>query len=155
MPSALKACLVVAAILASVTIVFFGIAWFWWSRHGQEVIRMSGQAREEGLRLGRTTSEQGCLAAAIERHRQRPGFQEQVANNLFLSGCLSAAAPTTGFCDGVPSSSEMIASARWRAARCSEADFSDNRCQQLFGTVQGHCDSRARLPRGTPTASGR
>ena len=115
---------------------------------------MGGEGRDEGLRLGQTTSEQGCLTAAIERHRQRPGFQEAVANNLFLNACFSAAARTTGFCDGVPSNAELIASARWRAARCIEAGFSDGLCQQLFAEVQRHCDARARLPPGTPAATG-
>lgn len=63
---------------------------------------------------------------------------------VFTERCMQGAAATPGFCDGVPPQSDIMASATWAAAQCTQLGRAqDSRCTSLLQTVQRAC---ARVP---------
>ncbi len=69
----------------------------------------------------------------------------QISTQIFLGTCLQHSEPTPGFCDGIPSRSEMsigeiMKSANWASNKCAEAGLkNDQGCQRLFSAVREHC----------------
>ncbi|HEV2913696.1 MAG TPA: hypothetical protein VGX92_10495 [Pyrinomonadaceae bacterium] len=141
MPTWLKALLIISLCVVLLIIGAVGLGAYWFTKHKDELLKSAQSARAEGVELGRKTDNQGCLSEALRRHREHPGFSDAIANNLFLNGCLDASRPTTGFCDGVPRSTEFIESTRWAVRKCTEENLSDSYCGQIFTQVQKYCDT--------------
>lgn len=60
--------------------------------------------------------------------------------SVFIERCLDSCAPTPGFCDGVPSPVEIMASAQWATAQCRELGRAqDSHCSTLLQAVQRAC----------------
>jgi hypothetical protein len=141
MSNAIKIVLAIVAvgILAVAAIVGGGV--YWWSRHGQEYISSVRESVKEGMQAGQTLDSDQCVADAVKRHRQDPGFGTAVKTRLFLTGCLKTAEPVDGFCDEVPRTTEFRESIRWQLAQCQAYGLSDSYCGQLFSEVQKYCDA--------------
>lgn len=137
----IKALLISAVCFVLLIIAGVGFGVYWFSKHKNELIETGMNARKEGAEFGKKTDDQGCLAEGLRRHRERQGFSDAILNNLFLAGCFDTARPTATFCEGVPRSSEIIESARWRVKKCTDENLSDNYCANLYAEVQKYCDS--------------
>ncbi len=143
----IKALLISGVCLVLLIIAAIGLGAYWLSRHKNEILESGMNARKEGAEFGRRTDDHGCLAEGLRRHREHHGFSDAILNNLFLSGCLDATRPTEDFCEGVPRSSEMMESIRWRLKKCTDENLSDSYCGNLFAEVQKHCDSDKARPK--------
>lgn len=123
-----------------------GGAWWLWHRFGDRLVGAGKEAMETGRREGAELDETGCMAAAIERHRNdwRISLASSIPNNLRLSACLEASVVSDGFCDGVPSNDNVLQLAVWVAGRCNSLGFSDPYCNQLFQQVANYCSSPKR-----------
>ena len=54
---------------------------------------------------------------------------------------MESANPIAVFCDGVPATSEILESSRWRIEQCDAQGHSGNtQCAQFFSAVQEHCE---------------
>lgn len=143
MPRWLKITLVVGLVLAFVCAGAAGVGVYLWRRHGRGLLEGGQQGFGEGREFGRTSNSRGCLTEAVERHRRAASFGELFAVNLFLRGCLDAAAPTEGFCEGVPRPLEIVRTAEWGREQCHAHGLSvERQCGQLFAQVQQYCAAR-------------
>jgi hypothetical protein len=96
-------------------------------------------AIEEGRKFGESATQDACLDEAL-RQAEGKGPFGSIGPNLFLAGCLRSAQESNGFCDDVPPTGEIMASATWRGGRCAEAGRpNDQACVQLMSSVQRHC----------------
>lgn len=146
MSAAVKVILIIVACFVLLGVLAVGAGIYWWTQYGSEYVRSAGQERQNGTVFGRRTNQEGCLAEAISRYKQSPGFSGAVGTRLFLDGCLENARPSPGFCDGVPGQTEFRRAAQWQQERCAQAGITgDSFCPQLFTQVQIFCatsDSR-------------
>ena len=144
MPRWLQALLIVCAVLV---LLCAGALWasvYFWQKHGRGFVESGQETFRDGQEFGRRADSRGCLTEAVERHRRAASFNELFRTNLFLRGCLDAAAPTPGFCDGVPGQLEFVKTGQWVNEECRRHGLSlERQCQQLFGQVQQHCARRA------------
>lgn len=146
----IKALLIISICFVLLIVGVVGFGAYWLSTHKDELIRSAESARADGAAFGRRTDNQGCLTEVLRRHKEHHGFSDAILNNLFISGCLDASRPTSGFCDGVPKTSEMTASVSWRLKKCTDAGLSDSYCGNLFGEVQKYCESDKAKSASTP-----
>jgi hypothetical protein len=137
----IKAILIFSVCVVLLIIAVVGLGAYWWTKHKDELVERGLNTRKEGAEFGKKTDDAGCLAEGLRRHRAHHGFSDAILNNLFLGGCFEAARPTSGFCDGVPQTKEMMESVRWRLKKCTDEGLSDSYCGNLFGEVQKYCES--------------
>ena len=99
---------------------------------------------DEGQRFGEGTDQDGCLAEATRRVRAECGAIGPVCEtkiSMFLRVCLDYAAPVDGFCNGVPSSSDIVESTSWAIRECGLGDSaSGSRCTRQMQTKQRFCE---------------
>lgn len=140
MPRWLKITLVVGVVVAALCAAAVVLGVYLWRQHGRGLVEGGQQSFGEGREFGRTSNTRGCLTEAVERHRRAATFGDLFGVNLFLRGCLDAAAPTEGFCDGVPRPLEFVRTAQWGQEQCHAHGLSvEKQCGQLFAQVQQYC----------------
>lgn len=143
----LKITLAVGLVLALLCVAAVGVGVYLWRQHGRGFVAGGQQSFGEGRDFGRTSNSRGCLTEAVERHRRAASFGELFGVNLFLRGCLDAAAPTEGFCDTVPGPLEFTRTAQWGQEQCRAHGLSvEKQCGQLFAQVQQYCAARPNAP---------
>jgi hypothetical protein len=150
----IKVMLICSVCFVLLIVAAVGLGAYWLSKHKNELLESGMSARREGAEFGRKSDDQGCLAEGLRRHRERHGFGDAILNNLFLNGCFETTRPTGTFCEGVPRSSEMMESIRWRIKKCADERLSDSYCGNLFAEVQKYCDSdkaHSKSPSQTPS----
>jgi hypothetical protein len=140
----MKVLLVVGVVLAVLCAGAYGLGLYLWRQHGRAFADGGQEAFKEGRAFAESTSSQGCLDEAVERHRRASSFGEMFRVNLFLRSCLDAATPTPGFCDAVPGQFEFVRMMQWSQEQCRQHGLSvEKQCVQLFSQVQYHCLTRA------------
>jgi len=138
-----RAVLLLLGFVALMVLVMAGIGAWWWSHNGREWKAGFDGGIKEGMAFGKGTDQDGCLAAAFERHRtQPPEAQIGVRNASFLNGCLSVAKPVPNFCDGVPMGWNALAAQRWSERRCADKGIAGNFCPTTLGAVIQVCDQK-------------
>ena len=145
----MKAFVRVLLIMGGLVFVFClvgaGLLWYWWSHNGRELLEQGQSSIAAGQATGAGTDQQGCLDGALAKLPENTRFSAQLSNTLFLSGCLPAAQPTPGFCDGVPPNGEVMNSVRWRLEKCKDRPQPESQpCGQLYGEVQKFCSRKDR-----------
>ena len=129
----------VATVIITVIFVFVGAVvggYLYWLKQNKAGLQ---QARDAGLRLGKTMDDNGCWQEAVKRQKDTKDFGASLKNNSFLLACLAAASNPPNFCDGVPLPGQMIDSITWTSQRCSQLDLSQSDCQGLLRTLQTYC----------------
>ncbi len=61
------------------------------------------------------------------------------AERIFLENCLNASRPTTGLCDSVPTTREILREASWAARQCHDRRFQDLYCSGLLQELADYC----------------
>lgn len=144
MPRWVKALLAVGVVLVLLCAGALLLGVYFWQKHGRGFVESGQEAFRDGQEFGGRTDSRGCLTEAVERHRRTASFNELFRINLFLRGCLDAAAPTPGFCDAVPGQLEFAKTGHWVNEECRRHGLSaEGQCRQLFSQVQQHCAQRA------------
>lgn len=106
-----------------------------------------GELREEGRvvmaeaeEFGRGRPSSACMDEAFSRLDACDGVMCEATTGAWLEACLCASTRPTGFCDGVPPESEIMASARYRIAACRARGARDEQaCGRLLASVQRVC----------------
>ena len=96
----------------------------------------------EGEAFGATTSQDGCVDEGLRRLDACGDLEVmcQAMNTVWTQACLGSAAPVAGFCDGVPSTDDIMETATWRTSRCIDEGYAeDTRCQNIVSAIQEHC----------------
>lgn len=141
-----RAALIGCGVLLVLTILGALGVWWAWDRYGPGIQEASAAAAAEGQAVGRQTDEAGCVAAIRERAGEAPSMQEMVAMTGFGEGCLRAAEPTPGLCEGVPEATSIMAAARWPQERCTAEGDATQGCVLAMQSVMRYC--QAGRPKG-------
>jgi hypothetical protein len=121
-------------------IIIVGGVVFWIYQNKDRIVHSAEQVVKEGKEFGEKTSNEGCVQEALSRNKRDNSFTGKISTQGFLTVCLQASQPSTGFCEGVPAQKEILKSANWMLKKCADAGLrSDQGCQQLFGVVQTYC----------------
>ncbi len=149
MPGWLKILLIIAIVVVLLIVGVVGTGVVWWMRNKDALMARAKEVVTEGKEFGGRSDNQACVAEAISRYKQEPGFGSAMSTNIFLRACLDESKPTTGFCESVPRTTEFIKSAEWQVEQCRRVDLAkDSYCRQLFQPVQQFCEKG---PRSTAT----
>lgn len=127
----------VLVFLALVAAVVGGTGWHWWQRQGE----MLTQAQQQGARSGGQLTERGCVETAMARIRtaRRNEFDTSFVEGTWLAGCLQTSRVVPSFCEGVPSSSEILSTVGWIASECAGLGLVGRACSGLLQRVVSHC----------------
>lgn len=147
MPTWLKIVLIIVAIgLLSLTAIGFGGYW-WLNSNKARFEEIGKRAKADAAQFAATHDGAQCLQEALRRLNGTDGIMAQAEVKVFLSTCMDEARESPGMCDGVPPSGEIMRTATWAVARCTQLGRSgDQPCSQLVTAIQKHCDKRGQQP---------
>ncbi len=131
---------IVIVILLGLTVVLAGVGWYLYSKHLGPLIQEGRAQRVQGAEFGESADAQECLLKTFEIYAEGPGVKQGMVCRGFLDACLSKSSPAPGFCEGVPTKNEIVASAKWRLSVCGRAGHGDESCHMLLEPVQEYCD---------------
>jgi hypothetical protein len=102
------------------------------------------QALEEGYAYGSSSTQEQCVQEALTRiDACDDGFNGitcQTTVGSFMTGCMQRAAPTPGFCDGVPPQNDIFGQAKWQIQACTDVGRGgDKKCQTLMQSMARYC----------------
>ncbi len=120
----------------------------WWLDANKERLKAQGDAaKSEAATFAAGRSQRDCVAEGLRRVSACDGLMCRALAEIFVEACLGAAEPTSGLCDGVPKTGEIMASVKWRLAQCAQRAGDAKQCSNLMGAVQDYCEERTdRLP---------
>lgn len=144
-----KAAKVTIIAIAAVVLLIGGavFAGVWWLRsHGG----MEGLAQEmdDAMGEGRSYARAGhpqaeCLAGGIEALGDCWGISCVTRGQLWVRGCLDAAAPSPGLCDEVPSPLRVMQVASWQMDTCNGLGKQGNQtCVQVAAALPQWCEEQ-------------
>lgn len=121
------------------------IAWLtqdlWLPGWNKELQDKSVEFRERGLSFGERADQQACLDEALTSFNTCSGFACTITHGKFLKACWENAAPTEGFCEGVPVYSEKPSDddKSWARHACWDRDIRGEGCRLLMRQQQFLC----------------
>jgi hypothetical protein len=133
---------IVLGIVITLLVAMVGVGYWWWSNNQAVIEQQVADAAEMAKKIAAESDSYGCIAHLKQQVQQCPGLTCQVGLRIFMMECLARAPMASGFCDGVPSSDEMIASAQWSLKQCADTKDAINACVQAMNAVPEFCDSR-------------
>jgi hypothetical protein len=140
-----KGMIIAGVSIVLIVIVGIGLAVYWVAQRSGPLMAKAKEAMEDGVRVGGSTDNKGCVAEALTRYKKERGFTSAVTSNTFLTACLKVSRPTEGFCDDVPGVTEFMKTAEWQKDRCArEGLVNDAYCPQLFTPIASYCEQRRR-----------
>ena len=143
MPLSVKVVLICLAALFVIAVAAAGGGYWWWQHHGDALLAQARLIETEGARFATGKDKQACVDEAIIRVRQS-GVTSGVKAQLFLTGCLRAARPLAGFCDGVPNRDDDFAkSASWNKQRTEDYGLGPFEGPFVVQTIQRFCTRAA------------
>jgi len=138
---------ILACLVGSVVLARFGKQKF------GEIVQEAQRQNVEARSWARAHSQGDCMNEGLARVQACPGspsIQCQIAVQAFTSTCLSAASPTPGLCEAVPSPQDFMGTSQWINTRCaafngpgSAPGEASMRCRNLLPALQRHCFARA------------
>jgi hypothetical protein len=140
-----KVVLIVIASVVALLVGFVVAGYFWFQKNRGRLLAEGQAAAAEGRAFAAGRSSAGCVGEALARLSRCSGLTCEIKHRLFLQGCLEAATPTPGECQGVPSGNEIFASARWALAECqARGHAGEQSCPRVLQAVQRHCHESQR-----------
>ncbi|MFC6670646.1 hypothetical protein [Marinobacterium aestuariivivens] len=117
----------------------YGPGWLVQFNAQQQQARTASEA--EGHGFGRQSDQQGCLDRALTDFNACSGYDCTLQQDFFLKACLEEAAPSAGFCDGVPAYREQPSEddKTWARHRCWDLDIRGEGCRLLLRQQQYWC----------------
>lgn len=109
-----------------------------------EGMMAEGQAMETEARAFAASHDQNaCLDEALARDHACGAEGEimcHVRAGVFLERCIPAATPVSGFCEGIPPTSEIMASVNWSLQQCEARGLTgDQSCGRTMQAWQRAC----------------
>jgi hypothetical protein len=105
----------------------------------QNDARVTFQA--QGQLFGQSHDQQACLTQTLAGFDGCTGFDCTLQHDYYLKACLAAAAPTPGFCDGVPAYrlTPTEDDKSWAKYACWDGNIRGEGCRLLLRQQQYHC----------------
>lgn len=115
----------------------------WLADFNAERAEQASNWRNEGLAFGREHDQNNCLEKALTEFDGCTGFDCTVNHGRYLKGCLEAAAPADGFCEGVPAFRDEPTEddKKWAKYACWDRNIRGEGCRLLMRQQQLFCDS--------------
>jgi len=116
----------------------------WFEANKDELKNMGEEADAAGIEFGLGSDQPGCVREGLDRKDSCGAFDPmcEAEVGMFVKACLATATPTEGFCDGVPSKTDILESATWAVGTCANMGRPDDQsCGRLMQRVQEHCFS--------------
>ena len=114
MPTWLKVTLIVIGVVM-VLVLAVGVGGdLWWKNNGDTMVADAKAAMDEGRRFAAGKDSWACVDEGARRAKGA-GLTGAIATRLFLDACLKGARLAPGFCDAVPSPSEILTAVSWQA----------------------------------------
>lgn len=135
----LRAVLLLLGVGALAVMVLGLTGWWWWTQHGPEFESNIKTGVEDGIAFGKHTDQNGCVTEGFGRNRKHPEVEASMLNVFFMTGCLSAAHASEGFCKDVPSPWNNFAAQRWAEQRCAAEGLEAPSCAGMLNTVVTYC----------------
>lgn len=141
MPTWVKVVLIVVLVGFVVLAAGIVIAARWVKSRGAALKEQGKAVIAEGKAFGQGKDGEACVAEALNRLKTAPGFIGEAKVKVFLQHCLSTATVAPETCEGVPSPTEIMDTARWTLDECAKRGLANNqRCTRLIGALQVHCE---------------
>lgn len=130
--------LVMITLVGIVAVVFAIAAWF---KTGKQSSPRMEARMQDGVEFGKTTNQQGCIDEGLKRGSRMALFdwEDQGDNEDFVLGCLKSSAPSSGFCDGVPSDVKNIF-VDWTKKKCEKINMIEPICTGIFDQQIRFCE---------------
>jgi hypothetical protein len=105
----------------------------------QSEVRTKFQA--EGRLFGQHNDQQTCLDQTLAAFNGCSGFECTLQHDYFLKACLAEAAPSPGFCDGVPAYRLQPTEddKSWAKYACWDGNIRGEGCRMLLRQQQYEC----------------
>jgi hypothetical protein len=133
----LKITLIVVGVFALLLVVGIGGLGYFWYQSTQKVA-------EEAKTFAQQTDQAGCLKGAMARQKQDDSLLSVAGNAAFLKICLDNCRPTSGFCEGMPPSSDQQQTVQWVKGQCQSSGLTEPTCTTLMTVAQQHCETSTR-----------
>lgn len=141
MPTWVKVILIVVGVGFLLLVVGVVVAARWVKSSGEELQKQSKVILEEAEAFGKGKDGEACIAEGLNRLKAADGFIGEAKTKIFLQHCLSVATVAPQTCEGVPSPTEIMQSARWSIDECAKRGWANSqRCTRLIGALQFHCE---------------
>jgi hypothetical protein len=128
----------------AVLLIAFGVGiYFFVNSHKDQWLAEGKKIHDEAAVFAAGKSGSDCIDESIRRLSTCSGIVCEVRARVFLDGCLEAAAESPQLCDGVPSRTEFIRTARWSLDACARRGMQASQpCSRLMQELQKHCDRK-------------
>ncbi|WP_020679619.1 hypothetical protein [Marinobacterium rhizophilum] len=95
----------------------------------------------QGRLFGQHNDQQACLAQTLKAFDGCSGFDCTLQHDYFLKACLAEAAPSPGFCDGVPAYrvTPTEDDKSWAKYACWDGNIRGEGCRMLMRQQQYEC----------------
>ena|SRR2546421_1902783 len=97
----------------------------------------------EGREFAKTTDQEGCMREGLSRarHINLLSIEQLGYNHDFVQECLKSSRPTSGFCEGIPTS--FVADAiNWQEKQCKKSGMDEvlTGCKAVFEDKVQFCN---------------
>lgn len=120
----------------------------WLAEFNQQRAEESAEFRAAGFEYGQQHDQQACLDRALQEfNTECSGFSCTVRYGQFLNACWEQAAPTEGFCEGVPPFQETPSEEdkNWARHTCWGQDIRGEGCRLLLRQQQQLCSQASSI----------
>lgn len=132
--------LIVLGVVGLAVVNLLGFTW-WVSMHGKGLMKQTVNEVSEGRNYGEGKDTDACLEEYFQREEECLTPICTVKHSLFLNGCLLTAQLSTGVCQGVPRSDEIIDASTYTMKQCVKwGKPPDNDCQQAARAILTRCE---------------
>ncbi|WP_417585016.1 hypothetical protein [Nitrincola sp.] len=135
--------LLALSLLFVIWAVFFSPQWL--EGFNQQRADEASVFRQQGLTAGEQMDQQGCQDQALTGFAacSDSNFVCTVNQGVFLKSCFEVAAPTNGFCDGVPAFHDKATEEEkdWAKYNCWDMDIRGEGCRLLLRQRIEFCDA--------------
>lgn len=116
----------------------------WLQNFNQERQAQQANQTQKGRLFGEQANQDQCLAQTFTQFGSCLGFECTVNQGVYLKSCLSTAAPSRSFCDGVPQYSEKLSTdaKQWLKDRCWDKEVNGEGCRFLLKQQIYFCDKQ-------------
>lgn len=132
-----KITLIVVGVIVLLLVVCIGGIGFYFYKSLQQVT-------EEAKTFSQQTDQAGCLKEVLSRQKQNDSPLSLASNGAFLAVCLEKSKPTSGFCEGMPPSSDSQKTSQWINGQCNQSGLIPATCAGLMTIAQKHCEGGTR-----------
>jgi hypothetical protein len=127
-------------VVGGIVLVVGGFAW--WIHANKD--RLAGMAREAdtaSTEFAASHDQDACVGEGLKKSEACDGIMCEASAKLFVERCIPKASPSPGFCDGVPSSGEIMKTVSWIQDECKKRGkpSDDQKCQRLMQAVPPAC----------------